>query len=321
MFQMSVDRLRPLVPAEHILVITTEDMFGVLVEQSPEIPPENFVLEPQGRGTAPVTLLGALYAEHLAGCEAVIACLTADHYIRDPERFQDVLRAATEVAKHGSIVTLGITPTFPATGYGYIQCGDWQQDIAEFSVYEALSFKEKPPADLAMQFVADGQHSWNSGMFVWKTSRVQEEFERQLPDTYRLLEQLVPDLGTSHQHEALARIWPTVPQQTLDYGIMEDALSVSVIPVELGWSDVGSWASMREFAAADQNGNVVLRGEHQGMDTRNTIVNADRLVATVGIEDMVIIDTPDALLVCSVDRAQDVRKLVEVLRDRHPDCL
>lgn len=321
MFQMAVDRLVDIVAAEQILIITTQDLADELSEQAPEIPKGNFVLEPQGRGTAPVIGLGALYVERLAGGEAVIACLTADHYIRNVERFQEVLRAAERVAEQGSIVTLGITPTFPSTGYGYIQSGDLRMEIGDFSVYDAVRFREKPDVDLATQFLSDGKHTWNSGMFILTTSRVREEFERQLPETSQMLQQICESLGTPDQSDTLANIWPSVPKQTIDYGIMEGALNVSVIPVELGWSDVGSWASLWEIVDSDENGNVVLTGKHQGTDTLNTLVYADRLVATVGIENTIIVDTPDALLVCSLERAQDVRQVVEFLRENDPTVL
>lgn len=321
MFQMAVDRLGPVVPSEQILIITAMDVAADIAKQAPSIPASNFILEPKARGTAPVIALGALYAEWLAGGEAVIACLTADHYIRDTERFQDVLRNASEFAEEGSIVTLGITPTYPATGYGYIQHGDLQRQSGNLSMYEAVSFREKPDAELAARFLLDEQHTWNSGMFIWTTSRVREEFERQLPKTAKLLNQIRESLGTEQQNDVLSRVWPDVPRQTIDYGIMEGAENVSVIPVEIGWSDIGTWASLQEILGADQNGNTVVRGEHHAIDTHNTLVHAQRLVSTIGIENTIIVDTPDALLVCSSDRAQDVRQVVEFLRAHDPTLL
>ena len=315
MFQMAVDRVRPILPPEQILVITTEDIVDDLAEQTPEIPACNFVVEPQARGTAPAICLGALHAEWMAGSEAVIACLTADHYIRDVDQFQNVLQAAAQVAERGHIVTLGIEPTFASTGYGYIERGDFQMEVGDLSVYGALRFKEKPGVHLATQFMDDGRHTWNSGMFIWTTSRVREEFEIQVPEMAPILRKIRSALGTPQLDEDLASIWALVPRLTIDYGIMEGAKNVSVIPVSIGWSDVGSWASLLEIIDSDENGNVVIRGNHKSIDTKNTLIHAQRLVATIGITDTIIVDTPEVLLVCSADRAQEVRALVQILGD------
>src|SRR5574341_1245578 len=183
MFQLAVDRLLPIMPPDRIITVTTDDLAETLAEQAPMLSRRNFLIEPEGRGTAPVIGLGALYARHLAGGEAVVACLTADHYIKDVDQFQRVLHAAALVAEWGYIVTLGIRPTFASTGFGYIERGAALEPAGGFMVYQTLKFKEKPSEAMAQAFVADGRHSWNSGMFVWATERVLNEFNRQLPDT------------------------------------------------------------------------------------------------------------------------------------------
>lgn len=314
LFQMAVERLRPLLPVEQILVVTTADVADKLASQVPDIPPRNIVVEPEGRGTAPVIGLAASVAEHLAGGEVIIACLTSDHYIGDVDQFRRVLTLAMETARDGTIVTLGIHPTFPSTGFGYIERGAPRSSPPEHQIFDVVAFREKPDAPTAAAFVADGRHSWNSGMFVWRTGRVRSEFERQLPQTARCLKDIEVTLGSPDHARTMESIWPQIPRETIDYGIMEAAENVAVIPVDIGWSDVGSWASLLDILPPDECGNVVLDANHYAIDTERTLVRANRLVATIGLRDTIIVDTPDALLVCAADRAQDVRQVVEKLQ-------
>ncbi len=316
LYQLAIDRLMPPLLPDQILVITARDMVDGLKEQSPKIPDSNFILEPEGRGTAPAIGLGALCAEQIAGGEAMIACLTADHFISDVERFRLAIQAAVRVASEGAIVTLGIEPTYAATGYGYIQRGALNSEVDGFSAYRVRRFKEKPGEEAAVTMANDGKHYWNSGMFVWRTGRVRAEFEQQLPQTAQALQRLRPDLGTSKQADTLARIWSNVPKGTIDYSIMEGAQDVQVIPVDIGWSDVGSWASVLQVLPADSDGNVVLLGEHHAVETVRTLVHTERLVATIGIRDMIVVDTPDVLLLCAADRAEEVRAVVKGLQEQ-----
>ena len=316
MFQMTVDRLLPILPAERVIVITTADLTELLAEQTPQVPRRNFVVEPEGRGTAPVIGLGALYAQHLAGGEAVVACLTADHHISDVAQFQRVLLAAAQVAESGQIVTLGIKPAFASTGFGYIERGQHLQTLGEFEVFQALHFKEKPGEDLATGLMADGQHSWNSGMFIWTTTRVAAEFERQLPETAAKLTQVAQTFDSAGYRPTLAQVWPTVAKETIDYGIMEDAGDVAVIPVDIGWNDVGSWSSLLDILEPNADGNVVIGGPHLSVDTTGALIKSDRLVATIGLTNVIIIDTEDSLLVCSRERTEDVKRIVEKLQQQ-----
>ena len=321
LFQIAIDRLLPWLPPEQILVVTTVAVAAQLSDQVPEIPAQNFVLEPEGRGTAPVIGLGAVIAERLAGEEAIIGCLTADHFIQDTEKFLKVLQVAAESAEDGKIVTLGIQPTFASTGFGYIERGDLQQTVDGLDVFEAVRFKEKPNQETARQYVEDGRHAWNSGMFIWKTSRVRAEFKRQLPGTYRFLEDIEVSLGTEREQETIAQLWPQIERETIDFGIMEDAENVAVIPVDIGWSDVGNWASLLDILPSDEHGNVVLDAKHYAIDTENTLIHSERLVATIGLRDTIIVDTEDALLVCAADSSQDVRLVVEQLQQNGKNYL
>ncbi len=325
MFQLAVDRLLPIFAPERIITVTTVDLADQLAAQAPMLPRRNFLIEPQGRGTAPVIGLGALYARHLAGGEAVIACVTADHYIKDAQKFRNVLCAAGEAAERGHIVTMGIHPSFASTGFGYLQQGEPLPAADGFALYRMIAFKEKPDEAAATKFLADGLHSWNSGMFVWTTGRVADEFARQLPDTAAKLNEVARTFqfaagrleSLPHQYnETIGRIWPTVEKQTIDYGIMEGAKDVAVIPVDIGWSDVGSWASLLDILEPDEQGNVVIGGDHLSVDTTGTLISSGRLVATIGLTDLIIVDTDDVLLVCTRDRSQDVKKIVERLQQQ-----
>jgi mannose-1-phosphate guanylyltransferase len=314
MFEHAVDRIASLFQPEEIFVVTGEEHLESLLLQAPELPRANFLLEPVGQGTAPAIGLGAVHLRR-RDPQAVMVVLTADHFIRDVERFRRVLTAAAQVAEKGHLVTLGITPSFPSTAFGYIQQGEQLYEVDGFAVFRALRFTEKPSPETAFQMVESGLYTWNSGMFIWRVDRIMEEFARQMPDLYDVLMQIDAVLGTPAYEPTLRRLWPELVPQSIDYGVMEGARDVVVIPVDIGWSDVGNWSSMREILPADADGNVVV-GEHVGLETRNTIVfGGHRLIATIGLEDMIIVDTDDALLICPVDREQDVREMVRQLRE------
>jgi len=312
MFQHAVDRIALLFPPERIFVVTRADYIPSLSEQAPELPAQNFIAEPEGRGTAPAIGLGAIHLRR-KDPQAVMAVLTADHYITDTARFRQALKAAEQVARRGMLVTLGIHPASPSTGYGYIQQGEAMPAAGDFPVFRLQRFTEKPDLETAQRMLASGEYSWNSGMFIWEVERILGEFQRQMPEFYHQLEQVEAVLGTPAYAGEIARLWPQVGKQTIDYGVMEGAREAAVIPVDVGWSDVGSWASLLDLLPADSHGNIV-RGAHAAIDTDNTLVFGDnRLIATIGIKDMVIVDTPDALLICPKDREQEVREMVRKL--------
>jgi mannose-1-phosphate guanylyltransferase len=313
LFQLAVDRLRPLFLREHIIVVTGRKQAEVLRPQAPELPEENFVLEPLGRDSGPAVGLGAIHLQR-RDSDAVMAMLTADHYIAQEERFRAALAAAEKVARTGKIVTLGIKPDFPSTGYGYIRRGKSLGKFDGFEVFDAVKFTEKPNAETASVFFEGGQYSWNSGMFVWHVERLLAEFQRQRPQIYGQLMAIADALGTPDQAQVLNEIWPQMEKISIDYAIMEGAGDVAVIPVEIGWSDVGSWATLLGIIPGDDQGNVVS-GDHLAIDTSNTLVRSEtRLVVTVGLENMIIVDTDDALLICPRDRAQDVKAIVDHLK-------
>ncbi|MCC7358460.1 MAG: mannose-1-phosphate guanylyltransferase [Anaerolineales bacterium] len=315
MFQIAVRRLAPLFPPERILVVTSARYAADLQRQAPEVPPANFISEPAPRGTAPAIALSAQVLQQ-RDPQAVMACLTADHYIGQEGRFRALLAAAAAVAQADYLVTLGVTPTFPATGFGYIQRGAPLGDFGGFTVYRAERFKEKPAPSEAQALLADGLHSWNSGMFVWRTARILAEVERQLPTLHRVLQRFAA------QPENLPALWDGAPNETIDYGIMERAAGIAVIPADgLEWNDIGSWEALLDVLPPDADGNVVIGAEHVHAHSSHVLVHSSttrpgRLIATLGLRNMIIVDTDDVLLVCPRDRAQEVRLLVDQLKQR-----
>jgi mannose-1-phosphate guanylyltransferase len=313
MFQHAVERLNSLLAPEQVLVVTAQEYVEVLAGQVPSIPRENFIVEPVARGTAPAIGLAALFLKH-RDPEAVMAVLTADHYIKNVRRFRRVLSAAARVASEDHIVTLGIEPSFPATGFGYISRREKVGEVDGFDVCVVDSFVEKPNAVQAAEFLTSGLYSWNSGMFIWQVARIMAEFAGQMPDFYAQLQVIEAALGTPQQTAVLAEVWPQVRRETIDYGIMEGAKDVTIIPVDIGWTDVGDWAAIYQLHSPDEHGNVVVGSEHVGIDTRSCFIQGGKkLVATIGLEDIVLIDTDDAILICARDRAQDVKLIVEQL--------
>ncbi len=317
LFQIAVNRLNGMFPFERIFVVTVEELACGLQEQCPAIPEENFIIEPMPRGTASVVGLGAVALQH-HDPQAVMAVLTADHYIGDVERYHQLLSAAYLAAQDDYLVTLGITPNRPATGYGYIQNGEHLGTYGEMEVYRVQRFKEKPDEAQARAMLAAGGHAWNSGMFVWKTENILAEFDRQMPELAVQLRTIAAEWGTPRQKETVARVWPIIQPQTIDYGIMEGARQVVVIPaVKLDWNDVGTWDSLFEVISPNKDGNIVIGGEHLGLDTRGSLVYMNqehRLIVTIGVEDLVVVDTGDVLLVCRKDQAQKVRQVVNQLK-------
>jgi mannose-1-phosphate guanylyltransferase len=306
------ERLEPLVDPAAVYVMTAEQYTESTRQHLPSLPASNIIREPQGRGSAPAIGLAALHLWR-RDPEAVMACLPADHHIAEPDRFRRVLAAAEQVAQEGHLVTLGIKPDYPHTGYGYIEIGEKLMEEGEFAVYAVHQFTEKPDQQRARTFVAGGRHFWNSGMFIWKASAILDEIAKHLPRLHECLSEVGSVLGTSEERAALERTWPGVEKETIDFGVMEKANDVVAIPVEMGWSDIGSWASLVDLLPADGNGNVVV-GSHLGLDTRDCVLYGPRrLIATVGVENLVVVETEDAILVCPRDRAEEVKALVERL--------
>ena len=315
LIQSTVDRVVPMVPPERILIITEASHADALRAQVPEIPAENVVVEPARRGTAAAVGLAATIIAH-RDPEATMASLHSDAAVLDAEGFRKSLAAAFAVAEHDDwLVTLGITPSSPHTGMGYIEVG---QPLGSFEgklAYRVVRFVEKPNHETATRFVEQG-YVWNPGMFIWRTRVILREFARLLPAIEAPLDMIGSSLDSPGFEAALAAHYPGIPVETIDFGIMERASQIATIPSDFGWSDVGSWGELLNIAPADPEGNVV-RGGHLGIETARTLVYAsDRPVFTLGVDDLVIVDLPDALLVCHRDRAEEVKRLVDRLHER-----
>jgi mannose-1-phosphate guanylyltransferase len=317
LFQNTLDRLDGFIPLDRTYVVTTEEQEHDLISQAPDLPLENFLIEPTPRGTASVVgLAAAVLAKR--DPQAVMLVLPADHFIRNRDLFHRIMRVAVQVAQKDFLVTLGITPTFPATGYGYIQQDAILPDKFELPVYRVLHFTEKPDEDKAISMLAGGGYSWNSGMFIWRVDCILNEFSRLMPDLTAVLSCIRAAWGTSEQAQVLKTEWPKLKPETIDYGIMEHAANVAVLPASgLEWSDVGSWDSLFDVLSPDETGNVTARGKHLLLDTHNSLVfsSEKKLIVTIGVDDLIVIDSDDALLVCHRDQAQQVRLVIANLKE------
>jgi len=320
LFQGTVRRLDGLIAPENIFVVTVPDQARVMQTQCPEIPAENYLLEPAPRGTASVVGLAAAILQQ-RDPQAVMAVLPADHFIRNRDLFHYLLRAAVEVARADYLVTLGISPTHPSTAYGYIQQGQPLAGQFHYPAYQVLRFKEKPDENTAAAMLRTGDHSWNSGMFIWKTALILQEIQRQMPGLAQTLQRITADPAA--RSETLAALWPELAVETIDYGVMEKADRVAVLPAGgLGWSDVGSWDSLYEVLLPDMNGNIGVNAQHLGLDSHNTLVyssGSERLVVTIGMDNVVVVDTGDVLMVCKSDQAQKVKEVVAHLKKHHQE--
>jgi mannose-1-phosphate guanylyltransferase len=318
LFQTSVQRLEGVFSPERIYVVTVEEQAAELQEQSPAIPKANYLIEPMPRGTASVVGLAAAALQQ-RDPNAVMAILTSDHFIGNEDGFRQMLIAAYEAAADGHLVTLGITPTYPATGYGYIQRGDCVASYNGFDACKVLRFKEKPDEEQARRLLQGGDHAWNSGMFVWRAERIMAEFALHMPELYAGLQQISRAWGMPQERTVLQEVWGSLKSETIDYGVMEAAANVVVIMADnLLWNDVGSWDSLFDVLPADSQGNIVVGGKHIGLDTHQSLVYVNqehRLIVTIGVEDLVVVDTGDVLLVCRKDQAQKVRQVVKTLKD------
>ena len=313
MLQETVDRVLPLVEPSDIFVVTSRAYVRGAIRQLPEVPRANILAEPMGRGSGPAIGLAAAYLD--CGRDDVLAFLPADHFIAWPARFRQALLAAEAVARRGYLVTLGITPTAPCTGYGYIEQGERLGDYNGLAAYRVARFAEKPDRATAEAYIASGRYSWNAGMFVGSSKTFLGEIALYLPVLAGQLATIQAALGSRRERPVLNAVWPQVEPVTIDYGIMEKTTRAAVIPVDFGWSDVGDWSSLADVLAPDKDGNVV-RGEHVGVDTSGCLIRGSngRLIATVGLKDMVVVDSGDAVLVCPKTRSQEAKRIVERLR-------
>ncbi len=316
----TVGRLPPLARPKETFVVCGPRHAAAARRLVPALPAENFIIEPCARNTAPCVGLAAL---HVAARDprGIIAMLPADHHVARPEAFREALTAAAALAEAGSIATIGIRPSRPETGYGYLKLGPRLaargRGKKRLAAHKVERFVEKPDVVTAARYLADGSYLWNSGIFVFRADVIIEEIGRAMPVLREQLEAIRKALGTPAYARTLKRVFPDCPSISIDYGVMEKSQRIAVVPADFGWSDVGSFAALSDVRPTDHLGNVA-EGDALVIDGRNNVVLAGktRPVAVIGLDDVVVVDAGDAILVCRRDRAQDVRKAVEELGRR-----
>ncbi len=320
LFQLAVERLDGFISAENTYVVTSAELVDQLHEQKPQLDRANFLIEPQPRGTAAVVAMAAA-ALLKKDPNAVLAVLTADHLIGNIQRFHQSLSSAYSLAEQGYIVTLGITPLFAATGYGYVERGTKLGEFTGLTGYKVVNFIEKPHQERADELIKNVTCSWNSGMFICRADVVWQEFNKLMPDLYNNLNAGLLYLNHDHLNPAFVETWMKIKPETIDYGIMEKTPLAAVIPVaDLDWKDIGSWDSFFDVIQADENGNIILQSQNTGIDTTNTLIfstQPDKLVVSLGVKNLIIIHTPDAVLVCQRGESQRVKELVNYLDQHH----
>ncbi|MFI7550496.1 mannose-1-phosphate guanylyltransferase [Micromonospora sediminimaris] len=326
LLQATVDRLGPLTTPERTMVVTGAAHAAAVARQLTGLPEENILVEPSPRDScAAIALAAAVIA--VRDPDAVMGSFAADHLIGDPQRWVDTVREAVRGAEQGLLMTVGITPTRPETGYGYLRTGE---PVEGGPMRPVVEFKEKPSAEVAETYVRSGHYLWNAGMFVWRVSAFLAELARQQPDMHGGVTAIAAAWGTDEQDDVLGAVWPTLTKISVDYAVMEGAAAagrVATVPGDFRWNDVGDFHTLGEVLPADTDGNVVLTGDAKPEvllhDSSGMVVapQAGRLVAAVGVRDLIVVDTEDALLVCPRDRAQDVKSIVDELKRRGEDKL
>ena len=328
LLQATVERVAPLATADRIYVVTGVAHAAGVARQLPSVPAENILVEPSPRDScAAIALAAALIARR--DPTAVMGSFAADHLVRDGERFVSVLREAVVGAEQGLLMTVGITPTHPETAYGYLQCGE---TLAE-PVRRVDEFKEKPSYPVARSYVESGRYLWNASMFVWRVDVFLGELARQQPDLHAGLSRIADAWLTPDRDRVLGEVWPTLPKISVDYAVMEGAAAaglVATVPGDFGWNDVGDFDTLGVVLPGDEDGNVVVdpgdaadKPDVLLIDSTGVVVvpHSGRLIAALGLSGMIVVDTPEAVLVCPRDRAQDVKMLVDRLKERGDERL
>lgn len=328
MLEQTVARLSPLISPERLWSVTNADQSSALRKQLPPPARKRVLAEPQGKNTAAAIALAAVHIRHASGGDALMAVLPADHHIAQPDRYGETVKAALEfAAERGRIVVLGIPPTHPEIGYGYIERITGSVTTTGLSVFAVRRFTEKPELAVAKEYVSSGNYHWNAGMFFWRVSTYLDALKEFLSEAHTAFEELARHIGKRSYNVQLKKVYSRLENISVDYAILERATRASgsprvfVIPAEIGWSDVGSWAAVYELQAK-QPGDNVFAGPGQTLDAEgNFFWVPDKFVAAIGVHDLIVVETPDALLICPRNRAQDVGKIVKGLEARKQKSL
>jgi len=314
LIQSTLLRINPLVKWKNIYVVTNSRQVESINLQLSAVTgrscEDRFIVEPEPKNTAPAIGLAAVYIKKI-NPNAIMFVLPSDHLIKDRDRFSKALIEAAKVADDGYLVTIGIIPDRPETGYGYIRCGRKIRNA-----YKVEEFKEKPDRERAEEYIKSGNYYWNSGIFIWKVSTIYNAIKNYMPDLYQGLKKIEKVLGTAKEKEVTRAVFSDLKSESIDYGVLEKAKKVAVIPADMGWSDVGSWHALDQILPVDGDNNV-KQGNVISIDNKNSILYCSkRLVAAIGLKGMIVVDTPDATLICPRDKAQEVRKIVDILKKR-----
>lgn len=313
LIQNTMKRLQKLFPIDKIFIVSTENQQELLSEQLPWLPQQQIFYESFGRNTAPAIGLAAI---HLLDRDpdTIMVVLPADHRIHDDQLFVDTLRSAIRIVydDKSALVTLGIRPSYPATGYGYIEAGA----RLENTIFRVISFKEKPKRNQAKSFVRQGNYFWNSGIFIWRAATIFSHIQQNMPDLYDGLFEIKKAMHTKDFEAVCRRVYSALPAQSIDFGVMEKAENVYMVQADFGWSDLGTWEEVYKTSAKDKNGNVV-KGEPLLKNVKNSYIEiGDRTVSIIGLDNIVVVDQPDALLICKKQLSQDVRWVTKELQNQ-----
>lgn len=316
--QQTVSRIQSFIPHENILIVTGKKHARDVIRQLPDIPEDNIIVEPEGKNTAACIGLAALHIQKRIP-DDVMVVLPSDHAIGNAQKYLSVIEAAAKAAaRENALITVGIKPTGIQTGFGYLEQEQRGRPIGDAKIYRVKSIREKPDYETAKALVEKGNFFWNSGMFIWKASVILNEIRRWLPELHKGLMEIQSSLGTPEEKKTIGRIYKKLVSVSIDYGVMEKATNVFMLTGDFGWNDVGSWDAVWDISEKDAQGNVHAGGGKIIFeDTQDSLVySPHKLVATVGIQDLIVVETRDALLICRRGRSQDVKKIVERLEKK-----
>jgi mannose-1-phosphate guanylyltransferase len=313
LIEQTVERLKSVVLPENIFIITNRDYVPPMKSLLSDIPQENIIGEPMGKDTAPCIALAVAVVSAKSGSKnPVMGIFPADHVIKDVESFAKVIIDSADLAEKGEVVTIGVNPTYPSTGYGYIHCGNSIPTNSKTRFYKGLGFKEKPDPGTAQKFLADGSYKWNAGMFIWSVSTIMDAFKKFAPDLESATENIRKSVKTGKLIETVEKEYLKLRRNSIDYAVMEKITNLAVAECSFSWDDVGSWTALKNQIRPSENNNCV-RGLHSGLNTNDCIIVGDNnhLISTIDVDDMIIVHTDDVTLVCKTHSAQRLKELLK----------
>lgn len=324
MMQVAANRVSKIVPWDHVIVVTNELYEKEVKEQLPEVPTQNIITEPEKKDTALAMLVGSLFAKSL-NPKAIVINAASDHTVTNDREYVRVMKAAIRIASDDKkLITVGITPTFPATGFGYIKIGEDLEKLDQgLSLFKVDSFTEKPNKATASAFISTGKYFWNANMYVWSAQAICESFEKHMPKMFTLTSEL-SEMKLEEFHQALPKLYKQAESISIDYAISEKADNLVLIPGDFGWNDVGNWKVVYDLGTKDLAGNVVISDDKSTLtlpiEAHNNLIHTDgRLIALFGINDLAIVDTEEILMIAPKERAQDIKKIINRLKEENKE--